>query len=258
MEEDKHIKEFSRTYFLTAAECNAQGEMPLQLVVERVIEISTLHANAWGVGYAQLIKRNEGWVLSRVTVEMKRYPHINESYTVTTWIEGYNRFFSQRNVAITDAHGQMVGEARTVWMAIDFSTRQGVDISQLSYINENVSDRRCTIAPQGRIRQVEQRRKTEYAFQYVDCDFNRHVNTVRYIELLMNQFTMQTYDDNMLKRMEIAFLKETHYGDTATIIIDNSDPGDCKMCIDVDGESHCKARFVFTPRDTGEAASSEH
>lgn len=252
MEDERHIKEFGRTYFLTAAECNAQGEMPLQLIVERVIEISTLHANAWGVGYAYLIKRNEGWVLSRVTVEMKRYPRINDSYSMTTWIEGYNRFFSQRNVAITDADGQIVGEARTVWMAINFSTRQGVDISQLSYINDNVSNRRCSIAPQGRIHRVDGGREASHTFKYVDCDFNRHVNTVRYIELLMNQFDMPTYDSHMLARMEIAFLKETHYGDVATVRIDDRDLADCKMSIDVSGESHCKARFVFTKRENDE------
>lgn len=246
--EDKHIKEFSKTYFLTAGECNPQGEMPLQLVVERIIEISTLHANAWAVGYDNLIKRNEGWVLSRVTVEMKRYPTINESYTVTTWIEGYNRHFSQRNVAITDASGEVVGEARTVWMAINFATREGVDISQLSYINSNVSSRRSGIEPQSRLRPVTQGRTASYTFQYADCDFNRHVNTVRYLELLMNQFAMQKYDDCVLRRMEIAFLRETRYADTALVRTDDTNPDDCKMSIDVDGASHCKARFVFAPR----------
>ena len=249
MDEEKHIKEFSRTYFLTAAECNAQGEMPLQRIVERVIEISTLHANAWGVGYAKLIESNEGWVLSRVTVEMTRYPRINDTYTVTTWIEGYNRFFSQRNVAITDAEGNVVGEARTIWMAINFATRQGVDISQLSYINKNVSDRRSGIAPQSRLRPVgEGTREVDYQFKYVDCDFNRHVNTVRYIELLMNQFTLEHYDSHMLKRLEIAFVKETHYADVATVVIDDSNPLDCRMSIKVAGECHSNARLVFIPR----------
>ena len=97
---------FSRNYFLTPGECNAQSEMPLWLLVEQIIEVGTLHANSWGVGYARLIEQNRGWVLSRLAVEMKRYPSVNEHYTLTTWVESYNRRFSERLVEITDENGE--------------------------------------------------------------------------------------------------------------------------------------------------------
>ena len=79
---------FSRSIY--AAECNPEKEMPLSLVMTRIIEMATLHANAWGVGYAKMIESNQGWVLSRVTVEMTHYPKVNEPYSFTTWIESYN------------------------------------------------------------------------------------------------------------------------------------------------------------------------
>ena len=88
---------FSKDYFLTAGESNAEGRMPLTLVAERVIEVATEHANSLGIGYANLIKSNIGWVLSRMSIEMVRYPVINDSYTMETWIESYNRMFSNRN-----------------------------------------------------------------------------------------------------------------------------------------------------------------
>ena len=62
---------------MTAAECNPEKEMPLSLVMTKIIEVATLHANSWGVGYADMIRNNEGWVLSRVTIEMLRYPKVN-------------------------------------------------------------------------------------------------------------------------------------------------------------------------------------
>lgn len=110
----KYIKDFRQEYFLTAAECNPEKEMPLSLVMTKIIEVATLHANSWGVGYADMIRNNEGWVLSRVTIEMLRYPKMNEAYTFTTWIEDYNRHFSQRNMEITDHNGEVIGYARTI------------------------------------------------------------------------------------------------------------------------------------------------
>ena len=244
-----NLKEFRQEFFLTAAECNPEKEMPLSLVMTRIIEMATLHANAWGVGYAKMIESNQGWVLSRVTVEMTRYPKVNEPYSFTTWIESYNRHFSQRNMEIRDHNDEVIGYVRTIWMVIDFATRESVDISKLSYISENISGRECPIAPQGRLKIVEPSRTAAYTFGYMDCDINRHVNTVKYLDLLQNQFSLEKYDREFVSRLEIAFLKETLHGTTVDIQINDTAPMDCKLSIDVDGVSHVKCRMAFSERE---------
>lgn len=84
---------YSKTYTVEPAEGNGQQELPLTLLAKRILEVATLHAESWGVGYSTLIKNRQVWVLSRLTVEMYRYPLINEHYTLQTWIEGYNKHF---------------------------------------------------------------------------------------------------------------------------------------------------------------------
>ena len=242
-------KEFTKEFFLTAGECNPELEMPLPLLMMRIIEIATLHANSWGVGYAKLIEENHAWVLSRVTIEMERYPRVNEKYSLTTWIEDYNRHFSLRNMEVKDADGVTIGYARTVWLVINLATRESVDISSLSYIRENVLGKECPVAPQGRLRLQQVTRSNDHTFGYVECDLNRHVNTVRYLELLLNQFPLETYDALMVRRMEIAFTKETRYGETVTVNVDAADPHDCVLSIDdSEGVSHCRGRLVFAER----------
>lgn len=242
------MKEFSKTYYLAAGECNPQGEMPLTLLMTRIIEIATWHANSWGVGYALLIQDNQVWVLSRVTIEVTSMPRVNQEYTLTTWIEDYNRHFSQRNMRLDDALGNPLGYVRTIWMVIDMNTRASVDISQLSYICENISDLPCPIEPQSHLRPIQQGHAIDYTFGYMDCDFNRHANTVRYLAHLMNLFDMDCYDHYFIRRMEIAFIKETHYGETAQFIIDDSDPMDSRMSVTIDGTDHVRARFQWHER----------
>jgi len=242
------IKEFTKTYYLAAGECNPQGEMPLTLLMTRIIEVATLHANSWGVGYARLIEDNHVWVLSRVTIEMQRYPRVNEDYSLTTWIEDYNRHFSQRNMRVDDASGNAIGYVRTIWMVIDLSSRASVDISQLGYIRENVSDLPCPIEPMSRLRPIEEGHAVDYTFGYMDCDFNRHVNTVRYLSHLMNLFDMDCYDHYFIHRMEISFIKETHYGEMAQFVINDSDPMDSHMSITVEDDDHVRARFRWQER----------
>ena len=247
--ETNNSKEFTQKYLLTAAECNPEKEMPLTLVMSRIIEVATLHANAWGVGYSKLIEANQGWVLSRVTVEMTRYPRVNEQYSFTTWIENYNRHFSQRDMEICDKDGVVIGGVRTIWMVINYATREGVDISKLSYISNNISDRKSSVAPQGRLHMVtEATKSTNYTFKYTDCDINRHVNTVKYLELLMNQFPLEKYDKQLVRRLEIAFMHETRCGDTVEVNLNANDGLDCKLSVDSGRLSHCRARFCFSPR----------
>ena len=244
------MKEFSKTYYLAAGECNPQGELPLTLLMTRIIEVATLHANSWGVGYERLIRDNQVWVLSRVTIEMNENPKVNTNYKLTTWIEDYNRHFSQRNMRIDDENGKPLGYVRTIWMVIDLNTRASVDIEKLGYIRENVSDIPCPIEPQSRLRPIEQGHAVDYTFGYMDCDFNRHVNTVRYLSLLMNMFDMDCYDHYFIRRMELSFIKETHYGETAQFVIDDSDPMESHLSITIDGDDHVRARFLWQERQS--------
>lgn len=242
------MKEFSKTYYLAAGECNPQGELPLTLLMTRIIEVATLHANSWGVGYERLIRDNQVWVLSRVAIEMIEYPKVNTNYKLTTWIEDYNRHFSQRNMRLDDENGKPLGYVRTIWMVIDMNTRASVDIEKLGYIRDNVSDIPCPIEPQSRLRPIEQGHAVDYTFGYMDCDFNRHVNTVRYLSLLMNMFDMDCYDHYFIRRMELSFIKETHYGETAQFVIDDSDPMESHLSITIEGDDHVRARFLWQER----------
>ena len=241
------MKEFSKTYYLAAGECNPQGELPLTLLMTRIIEVATLHANSWGVGYERLIRDNQVWVLSRVAIEMTEYPKVNTNYKLTTWIEDYNRHFSQRNMRLDDENGKPLGYVRTIWMVIDMNTRASVDIEKLGYIRENIP---CPIEPQSRLRPIEQGHAVDYTFGYMDCDFNRHVNTVRYLSLLMNMFDMDCYDHYFIRRMELSFIKETHYGETAQFVIDDSDPMESHLSITIDGDDHVRARFLWQERQS--------
>jgi medium-chain acyl-[acyl-carrier-protein] hydrolase len=241
-------KEFTHKFFLTAGECNAELEMPVTLFVSRVIEISTMQANNLGIGYSRLIEDNTGWVLSRVTFEMKRYPTVNEEYTFTTWVESFNRHFSQRDMEVRDARGEVIGYVRTIWMIINFATREGVDLTKLNFNINYISTKECPIPMQPRQAPVNATRTAHYKFQYSDFDFNRHVNTVRYVELLLNQFPLEKYDEFMVNRLEMAFYKESRYGETASVLVDDSNPLDCRLSVDVDAVSHCRARFIFVPR----------
>ena len=132
---------FSRQFYLLPGECNSEQEMPLWLLVNRIIEVATLHADSLGIGYRRLSRDNQAWVLSRMAIEMERYPKAGENYTLATWIESFNRHFSERNIEILDGDGTAIGYARTIWSVIDTNARTSCDISALASMADHKAEK---------------------------------------------------------------------------------------------------------------------
>ncbi|MDE6120860.1 MAG: hypothetical protein K2F63_03625 [Muribaculaceae bacterium] len=238
--------EYSMTYVLTAGETDAEGRMPLTLITERVIEISTMHADFLGIGYSTLKRLGLGWVLSRVSIEMFDYPEINGNYTMTTWIESYNRHFSERNVVMTDASGRVLGYMRTVWAAMNIEKRSCADLSAALGRPFPTADLPCPIAKAPRIGSLSENAECDrYTFRYRDLDFNRHVNTVRYLDLILNHWSLDFFDTHVPARFDIMFHHECHYGETVELRVDSSADGLTSECEIVrDGNTRCIAASV--------------
>lgn len=249
---------FSATYFLTPGECNPQQRMPLTLLINRLIEVATLHANQVGIGYAFLVREHQTWVLSRVAVEMRRYPGVNENYTISTWISSISRLFSERDFEICAEGGEVIGHARTVWAVIDTRTRQVGDISRISWVKELIPDREPPVDKPSRLRPIQPPaegevapdgfRETKYRFQYTDIDFNRHVNSSRYIELLLNQWSLDFHDANRLTRFEIAYIHEARYDMEATLLLQTEGSQTRAELIGPDRQPILRSLLRFSPR----------
>ena len=177
--------------------------------------------------------RGCGWVLSRLAIEMNRYPKVNETYSVTTWIESWNRHFSVRDFMIADAAGIPVGYAVSVWMVLDTRTRENAGLSHLSLPECMVSSRKCPAARPGRHPVVVDAGHEDplpcgavratapgvvRTFGYADLDFYRHVNTVRYVTMLLNRFSLREMDETQINRLDMAFMREGRYDEPVTVL----------------------------------------
>ncbi len=244
----------SKSWFLTAGATDARGLMPLTMVAARAIEIATIHANAMGVGYAELAEENIGWVLARLSIEMTRYPRINETYTLTTWVEGYNRYFSDRCFEMTDADGQPLAHIRSMWVAINFDTRTMADLGVMERrAVPATSDRKCPLdkcrAPI--IARDAEQITLKHTFGVCDIDFNRHVNAVRYIEAAMNLKSLDFFDSNSIKRFDVSYEHECLYNEDVRMIIGPGSGPTPGEVVEFHSETHSRRavamKFIYEP-----------
>lgn len=225
---------YVQKFFNSANESNPEGELAVNVLVSNMIEIATAHANSLGIGNPAMASLGAGWVLSRIAIEMESYPKCNEEYMVATWVEDWNRHFSVRCFKVSAPDGKVYGYARSVWMVLDMATHENFGTSHLMPPEGMIEATECPIAPQAKhmeilpadIPDADLSRKAvratsptqQYRFKYNDIDFYRHVNTVRYVTILLNQFTLPEFDNSFLKRIEISFLHEGQFGDTIDIL----------------------------------------
>lgn len=214
-----------KTYFLSANDANAEGVLSYSSLTSNIIDIATDHANSLEIGNPYMTEMNAGWILSRLTIDMEELPLVNSQYVIKTWIEDFNRHYSARCFRISSIEGKIYGYCRSIWLVIEATTHKNLGLSHFNLPPELILGEKAPIPTQEKhfpiVEKPEQLSGKSiladhapffYVFKYCDLDFYRHVNTVRYIIMLLNQFTLQEHDDTRVKRIELSFLHEASYG----------------------------------------------
>ena len=225
-----------KSYFLSANEANAEGLLSFTSLTSNIIDIATDHANSLGIGNPSMTDMNAGWILSRITIDLKKSPVVNSIYKIKTWIEDFNRHFSTRCFSISSPEGEIYGYCRTIWLVMHAETHKNLGLSHFNMPQELILGEKAPIPlqekhfpiyegdeePSGKAIKATHP-ATFYTFKYCDLDFYRHVNTVKYVMLLLNQFSLQDHDETRVSRMELSFLHEASYGmDTKMLRSDSS------------------------------------
>ena len=219
--------------------CDFSGRLIMGHLGNHLLNAADFHSNDRGFGMQYLLGIHRSWVLSRLAIEMTEMPPMYTRFNVETWVESAMRFFTSRNFAITGvvpshprtsappdvvppyprtpAPPKIYGYGRSVWAMIDTETRQPTDILAIDggAINDwIVKDKDCPIDKGGRVKMSD-----DAAFvrtidtNYNDVDINGHINSVKYIEHVLDLWPIEWYREHTLKRFEIAYVAEAHGGD---------------------------------------------
>ena len=101
---------------------------------------------------------------------------------------------------------------------IDLQSRTAVDLSWVGDAHADAIVAEPSPAERPRkIREVHPTRTTEHRVVYSDIDFNRHVNTMRYIEMMLDMLPVELLTLDAPMRLDIHFLHECRFGQTLRI-----------------------------------------
>lgn len=192
------------------------GRLTMGVLGNHLLNCAGFHATERGFGIATLNESNYTWVLSRLAIELEEMPLQYESFSVQTWIENVYRLFTDRNFAILNKDGKPIGYARSIWAMISMDTRKPADLLSLhnGSIVDYICQKECPIEKSGRIKVNQKELAGEVVTKYSDIDINGHVNSIRYIEHILDLFPLEIFREKRIRRFEMAYNAESYYGDT--------------------------------------------
>ena len=198
------------------------GRLTMGVLGNHLLNCAGFHASERGFGIAEINENHYTWVLSRLAIELEDMPRHYEDFSIHSWIENVYRLFTDRNFELVNKDGKTIGYARSVWAMISMETRKPADLFTLhgESLNHYASDRECPIAKPGRIRVAQQEPVAEYLTKYSDIDINGHVNSIKYIEHILDLFPMDTFKEKSIRRFEMAYVAESYYGDTLSFYLE--------------------------------------
>jgi len=198
-----------------------------------MLNAADFHSTDRGFGMAFLNTIHKTWVLSRLAIEMNEMPAQNAKFFVETWVESAMRYFTNRNFRVVGEDGKVYGYGRSVWAMIDTETRQPQDIFAIdngAINNWIVTDKDCPIDKGGRVKMSNDAQLVRTIDTYYnDVDINGHINSVKYIEHILDLWTLDDYRQHPIHRMEIAYVAECHAGDQLWFYREKT--GDNEYCI---------------------------
>ncbi|KAA6301711.1 MAG: hypothetical protein EZS26_002176 [Candidatus Ordinivivax streblomastigis] len=228
--------------------CDFTEKATLPVICNFGLDAASIHAQQRGYGFEQISQKNMAWVLSRLSIEISEYPGYNQELIVETWVENVTRFFTQRCFRFIDPNDKVIGYARSIWAAIDLQTRRPVDIPErmpglVDYID---ADKICPIEVMAKIPPVEDIvPDMGYTVRYSDIDINKHINSVKYIEHVLNVFDLNSFKEKFIHRFDIVYLAEGIFGNKLKLYkhIDVDDT--CIIDTKRENESICRCRISW-------------
>lgn len=81
---------------------------------------------------------------------------------------------------------------------------------------------------------------------YSDVDINGHVNSVKYIEHILDLWPIEWYREHRIHRFEIAYVAEAYAGDRLSLYCETVGKNEfCVRIVRTDGTECCRSKVLF-------------
>lgn len=247
MEVDQH--KLIRKFQIRSFDVDLFGKLTLPALCNYFQEIAWEHAKILNIGFDFLKSINKFWVLSRLQVNIFKYPSWTEEISIITWPKGIDGLFALRDFEVYNVNGEKIAAASSSWLILDNEKHrpQKIDSGDHPVIISVHEDSIIKSTP--KLPSIEHPENSEKLWvKHTDIDVNKHVNNVKYIEWSLNTQTSKLRNYQIINEMVVNFLSEASLDDQMEIkySIDTSSKSGISIHNISKMKESCRILFTFS------------
>ncbi len=240
---------YRNDFIVHSYETNRFGYASLSSIFNFLIEIAWEHAQKLEWGFDALKKDNYYWVLSRVYIQIDKYPKWQDKITIETWTTGMEGIYALREFAIADADNNIIVRASSAWLILDMESKRIIRPDSLTPdFQKFAEDKKCHYPAKIKINSPNN--NLIYApVEFTDLDVNQHFNSVKYVERALNSFGIELFNQKEISEIEVNYLKEGLPGDLLAVSkVSLSEKEDViSLLREADGAVLCTMKVFWKP-----------
>lgn len=204
----------SKKYEINYYDIDYKKRVLLSTLMKYFSDIAVHQSAERGIDLNYMLEHNIAWVLYKWDITVSRYPMYGEEITVNTEPYSFRKFYAYRKYEVKNSQGEVLVTANSIWFLIDIEKRRPIRIPKIMYTAFGLTDEDNEALDMGKIASVSKiDYEKEFQVRYSDIDTNRHVNNVKYAEWALETVPLDIVKNYSLKKIYMAYEKETTYGD---------------------------------------------
>jgi|GEM_PF-816147 len=216
MNKDLSVIKFD--YLVSALDTNPNGIARITSLLDFCQNTAWRHYHYVESVIGKILDDNQGWLLSKLIIDIDEYPDWGSTVFVETWAPGLERVTAFRNFLIKDKNDKIYAKAFTTWVVVDINRGRLV---RLDAFNERWPFGPEKVVVEGGVSKINSYDDILYSkifkAKYSDIDVNKHVNNVKYIEWIIDNYDYNFLENHYVKKLEVNFISETVCGDEVAV-----------------------------------------
>ena len=208
-------------YRVRVADADARGQLGIVPLVDLMQDAAWYHALALGASMESLQAQGVAWALSRLQLDIDRYPSLGETLHVQTWPSGHRRSLVYRDFRFFGEGEQYLGRATTTWMVFDLKARK------LSPLPDALRERIPPPPDQPAMPRAEgrwappplQAEAATHPVHWWHIDLNQHVNHSHYLHWALTGLPTTLPEEAHCQSVEITLRRECRLGETVRNVV---------------------------------------
>jgi medium-chain acyl-[acyl-carrier-protein] hydrolase len=202
------------TFTPRISEIDINEKVKITALMDYLQHIAYIHADKLGVGHHQIFHKNLTWLLLRYTVEIVRYPRLDEVLKVSSWVaESNSPKYTIRDFEIIDENNNIICKATTSWLLFNYRRRQTVNF--MDYWPDFKAEEKRALNYDFPGLQLPEKIDTRKSFKVrkQDLDINQHVNHIAHIHWILEGMPEKIVKNYILEKIEISYKQQGFYED---------------------------------------------